>query len=361
MTNILSRILSSRKNKSLDEEIKSFKEKQQKEEAFERKEHGIQPVPLENIVGSVGRYKDFDGRFRLKRNRPSARLQNIKQALRQGKTLPPIKLFQVKNEYYVLDGNHRVSAAKELDYDSIDAHIVEFLPSKNSLENILYRQKIEFQEKTNLFQSIELSEVGQYNYLLKQISDHQNYLKTIGEYSPSLKTVAQDWYQTIYRPLTAIIKKNHLTDIFPNRSIADFYAYISFHQWEKGRKRKYGIGIDQLIPKNMAEFREKMADEAGIEMPEMKRGITAFIFINVKMGLEYRVMNKLLKREAVQEVHCVPGEFDIIAKIVMERDMLLSDSEVVGQFIHENVRSISDVTQTQTIIPIATKHRNTPV
>ncbi len=53
-----------------------------------------------------------------------------------------------KNEYFVLDGNHRVAAAKEMGYESIDAHILEFLPSRNSLENILYREKIKFRDKT---------------------------------------------------------------------------------------------------------------------------------------------------------------------------------------------------------------------
>lgn len=359
MTNMLDKLLHAKKNRGEKAAVKSFKEKQQIEEAFDRRDHGVQSVALKQIIGSVGRYKDFDGRFRLKKGRPSARLQKVKEALQQGKILPPVKLFQIKNEYYVLDGNHRVSASKQLGFDFIEAHIVEFLPSKNSLENILYREKQDFQNKTNLFGPIDLTEIGQYRYLLKQISDHKRYLETTGDQAVSFKSAAHDWFQTIYRPLTVIIKNSHLTVIFPKRTIADFYVYISFHQWEKSRQRKYGIGIDQLIPKSMEEFREEMADKTEIEMPEMKRGITTIVLMNVKVGHEYRIMDRLLKLEAVQEIYYVPGEFDIIAKIVMERDLLYSDSEIIGQFVHEHIRSLADVTRTQTIIPIAAKLKKT--
>jgi uncharacterized ParB-like nuclease family protein len=61
--------------------------------------------------------------------------------MRQGKSLPPVKLYQIKDEYYVLDGNHRIAAAKEFGRSEIMAKIVEFIPSSNTLENIIYREK----------------------------------------------------------------------------------------------------------------------------------------------------------------------------------------------------------------------------
>ena len=89
---------------------------------------GVCDVPLEQIIGSVGRYQDFDGRFRIKSHVPPERLLKIKEALRQGKPLPPVKLYQIKDEYYVLDGNHRVAAAKEFGHDSIRAQILVYWP-----------------------------------------------------------------------------------------------------------------------------------------------------------------------------------------------------------------------------------------
>ena len=92
----------------------------------------------------------------------------------------------------------------------------------------------------------------------------------------------------------------------------------------------------------------------------MKRMTAAFLLINVEMRREKRIMEKLFDHNEVQEVHFVPGEFDIIAKIVVESDWLSSESEVIGQFIQQHVRSIQGVTKTQTIIPISSKRKKYP-
>ena len=65
-------------------EFKNFKVQQEKEAAFGNRDRGIRLVPLDRIVGSVGRYHDFDTRFRIKQNIPSERLQWIKEAMRGG-------------------------------------------------------------------------------------------------------------------------------------------------------------------------------------------------------------------------------------------------------------------------------------
>ncbi len=338
-------------------EIKRFSEKQRQEEAFDERDLGVRPAELNRIVGSVGRYRDFDARFRLKRNLPSDRLEKIKAAMKQGKTLPPVKLYQIKNEFYVLDGNHRVAAANELDREFIDAHIIEFLPSRNTLENILYREKVDFLGKTRLSDAIVLTEIGQYDYLMKQITEHQRFLTT-GDAAPiPLEKAALDWWESIYRPLFTIIENSPLPKSFPDRTVADLYAYISYHQWEKGRKRTYGIGVDQLIPKEMEEFRKKMSNMKELDPPEMTHWISAFILISVKVGREYRVMDKLFTLPEVAEVHCMHGAFDLLAKIVLKRELLSSDAEIIGQFVHKNVRRIPDVAKTQTMIPISSKQR----
>ena len=110
-------------------EAKNFKKHQIKEKAFDAKKRGTRIVPLKQIVGSVGRYHDFDRKFRLKRHISTDRLEHVKELMQGGVSLPPVRLYQIKDEYYVLDGNHRVSAAKKLGYRYIEARIVEFLPA----------------------------------------------------------------------------------------------------------------------------------------------------------------------------------------------------------------------------------------
>lgn len=338
-------------------ETKSFREDQINEGAFDTIKRGTCPVPLNKITGSVSRYHDFDNRFRIKKHIPSDRLENIKAFMRSGKRLPPVKLYQIKDEFYVLDGNHRVSAAKEFGHETIQADIVEFIPSKNTLENILYLQRSDFMDKTGLSQEIHLTELGQYDYLLEQIKKHQDYLWRITGRKVSVKESAQDWYKTIYTPLITIIDKGQLIRHFENRTLSDLYTYISFHQWERNLSRKYGIGIDKLIPKDMEEFRNKMADMKEQQYPELQRDITAFVLINVKAKSEYRIIDKLFVHEEVKELHSVHGDVDIIAKIVLTRDMLSSDAEIIGNFVHDHIRGVSGVSSTQTLIPGYSKIR----
>ena len=185
---------------------KSFKDDQQKESAFETINRGIRRVALDQIIGSVGRYKDFDTKFRPKHHLAADRYIRIKQALRQGRTLPPVKLYQIKDKFYALDGNHRIAAAKELSHTDIQAHIVEFIAAKKTLENILYYQLARFSEKTGLPYRITLTEVGQYENLLDQISAHQAHLETSDTEQIEFGQAAKDWYETIYRPLISIIR-----------------------------------------------------------------------------------------------------------------------------------------------------------
>ena len=334
-----------------DSEAKCFRENQECEGAFDHVDRGICSVPLAQIVGSVGRYHDFDSQFKLKGHVPPDRLISVKQAMREGKSLPPVKLYKIKDEYYVLDGNHRISAAKEFGRSDIMAKIVEFIPSSNTLENIIYREKSEFVEQTGLTQPIDISEVGQFPYLLEQVEHHRTFLAGKEKPGATLKQAAEDWYTTIYLPMAGIIEKANLLASFPGRTLDDLFAYISFHQWEKGRRRRYGIGIDKLIPKDMEAFREKMANVNKDEYPEMLRSITAFIMMNVEAKRELKIVDKLFALPEVKEVHSVHGSIDILAKIALTRDLLSSDAEVIGQFVHERVRQIDGIVSTQTLIP----------
>ena len=341
-------------------EIKSFKDQQQAEAAYDSHDRGIRSVVVDRIVGSVGRYKDFDSQFRLKRRASSERLQWIKEAMRQGRNLGPVKLYQIKNEYFVLDGNHRIAAAKELGQDEILAHLVELVPTDNSLQNILYRERAEFADRTRLPVEINLTEVNQYAQLLEQISEHMKFLQQDSGKTVSLEDAALDWHRTIYRPLCNIIKKGRLGESFPERTIADLYAYITLHQWKEGRRRRrYGIGIDKLIQKDMEAFRKSMADLKDCEYPEMKHGITVFILMNVQAKKENKLMDKIYELEPVREIHSVHGDVDILVKVVLTRDLLSSDAEIISEFVHEKIRQLPGVNSTTTLIPGMSKIKET--
>jgi DNA-binding Lrp family transcriptional regulator len=198
--------------------------------------------------------------------------------------------------------------------------------------------------------------VGQFGWLLEQIKEHQTSLEQLTATETSLKNAAEDWHNTVYMPLVDIIKHSGLEKAFPRRTLADLYVYISYHHWHEGReKRKYGGNLDELIPNSMEKFRTKVMAQSEHPFPDMKRITTAFIMISVKPELEKEIAEKLYAYNEVKELHYVPADFDIIAKIVLERDLLSSESEVVRQFVQEKVRRIPGITWTQTIIPLSSK------
>jgi hypothetical protein len=340
------------KRKAEPDLAKSFKESQSREAAFDTRDRGTRLVPVDRIVGSVGRYNDFDDRFRIRPHMPSDRLESIKTAMRAGKSMPPVKLYQIKNEYYVTDGNHRIAAAKELGRQEIRARILEFIPSRDSLENLLYREKSAFEDHTGLSAGIELTEVGQYDRLLDQIRRHRDFLTGGSGKRISVQEASQDWYQTIYKPLTAIVAKGRLLEHFPDRKAGDLYVYISSYLWEThDRERRFGIGLSRKVPADMEEFRKTMANLGETEYPEMLREITAFILMNVAARKEFSIVDKLFALDEVKEVHSVHGSYDIIAKVVLRRNMITSDAETIGDFVHNKIRQISGIQSTQTLIP----------
>ena len=332
--------------------VKSFQRSQQEEAAFDSRVRGIRTIPLDRIVGSVGRYNDFDDRFRMRSHMPVERLEAIKQAYRNGKSLPPVKLYQIKNEYYVLDGNHRIAALKEIGRDEVQAKIIEFIPSEKSMGNLIYREKAEFDDLTQLPAEIELTELGQYQHLLRQIEDHQKFLQTQTGHQMPLEEAALDWYRTIYTPLIEIIKNGNLITHFPERSLGDLFVYISVYQWEKSdRKRSYGIGLTGQVPQNMEEFRAKMATLDKGEYPDMLREITVFVLMGVEARKENRVIDKLIQLEEITELHSVHGSVDLVLKILLKRNLVMSDAETIGDFVHSKIRQIPGVLSTQTLIP----------
>lgn len=331
--------------------LQRFDQTRQSQQAYESVNRGVAQILLARIVGTVGRYQDFDSQFRPKANGVSDRYLAIRRAMAAGKSLPPVSLYQIKEDYFILDGHHRVTAARELGKTHIRACILELLPGADTLENKLYLERIEFRDRAGLAETIELTEPGQFDQLVQQVEFHQQFLDKGCTGGVSFQQAAADWHRTIYRPLRALVEGSGLVRSFPGRTVDDLYLYISVHQWQPGKTRKYGIGIDRLIPKDMEAFREKMAEYKEAEYPEMKREIIVFVLLNVDGRQEARIMDRLLELDEVDEVHSVHGSIDFVVKATLQRDLLASDAEVISQFTHGSIRTLRGVKSTQTLIP----------
>lgn len=201
---------------------------------------GIHQVALDEIVGSVGRYDEMTRQF-LPLN-DSLKNRWVKMVeLAQTEGWPPVELYKVGNVYFVRDGNHRVSAARQLKFPSIEAHVWEYpddiaIGPKDSLDEVLnrFRERV-FLEKTGLNQrypdyDIRFTAGGRYPELQAQIEDLRQKLELIDEREVSFEEAADAWYEVVYLPSVQIIRESGLLSAFPGRTEADLFAWMSLHR-----------------------------------------------------------------------------------------------------------------------------------
>jgi len=201
-------------------------------------------IPVDKIVGSVGRAADLGAGFRLKR--PDARYYRIRKAMEKGEILPPIIVYQVGDEYYVLDGNHRVAVAKELGMEFIDAEVIEFFPAPKRESRALRKKREEFEKLTGLT-AIDAGEPRHYDSFLNYIKDYaENMKRSLGREVP-LQEAALNWFLGVYTPVVQAIVERGLEEIFPKKSLADIFAFVQDYKWYKSQKEGYDIGFDRAL------------------------------------------------------------------------------------------------------------------
>ncbi len=217
------------KNKSKEESLKGFYHESRARSYQGCLDRGIQVVEINKVVGSVGRSLSFNRDFSIRDpgnlSHALGRVARIEEAMERGEALPPIELYKMDDEYYVLDGHHRIVAAKKQGQKFIDANVTEYLPLRNAAGRSFIQKRIEFEDKTGL-QSISLSHRESYNRLLRQIENYKNLLEQKGNNVVSFKEAAQDWLESIYHPVAQKIRNLNLKEYLPGARTSDIYVYL---------------------------------------------------------------------------------------------------------------------------------------
>jgi len=227
--------------------LKCFDEERRRKNFIFRIDQGIVTVNIDKIVGSVGRCLDFDSGFFLQANHSLNRLKSVKQALEDLEPLPVVELYKMDDEYYVVDGHHRIAAAKQLGQKFIDAHIIEYFPPADSRENLLRQKRIEFEYETGLGQ-ILFSRRSSYNKVLQQIKERQMYLEEKEDMNVPIREAAKDWFQKIYYPITRKIKQEHLSEYLREATTpGDVYIYLCDQLQLRNRKNNCYISFNEAI------------------------------------------------------------------------------------------------------------------
>jgi len=241
--------------------VKGFGTVSKKLNLSNRAYRGIHAIKVSDIVGSVGRVQDFLSGFRLKN--PDVRYYRLRKIMEKGEAIPPIIVYKVGNEYYVLDGNHRVAIAKELGIEFIDAEVIEFFPSERKESRTLREKRMEFESLTGL-KGIDLTEPRHYDTFINYIHDYAQQMELFLKRKVDIKEAALNWFLSIYTPAVQRIVEKGLEDVYQGKTLGDIFCFILDYKWYKSQKEGYDIGFDKAMQGFIKEI-------LGKEEPEEKK------------------------------------------------------------------------------------------
>lgn len=202
-----------------------------------RQDLGLQEIPLDAVIGSVGRYQDFNRSFLPRSANIEERWANVKVAMSSLRGVPPIDVYKIGEVYFVLDGNHRASVARDMGHKTISAYVTEiktlvplaadFTPDKI----VLMEEKADFLEATRLETllpqvSLDLTAPGMYQKLLDHIRTHRYFMGIEQEREISFDEAVVHWYEDVYIPLKTLIQRIGILRDFPGRTETDMYLWI---------------------------------------------------------------------------------------------------------------------------------------
>jgi hypothetical protein len=198
---------------------------------------GVRPVELKKIVGSLNRYHEFDRAFLPLEDQAADRWQSIDRAFYQDVNLPPVVLYKVGEVYFVVDGHHRVSVAREQGQLEIDAEVRECSTKVNITADLrpedleILGEKVNFLERTELDRirpkaSIKLTIPDGFDRMLEHIAVHRYFMGLDQQRDISDEEAVAHWYDKVYRPITSSIRHSGILEEFPGKTEGDLYLWV---------------------------------------------------------------------------------------------------------------------------------------
>jgi nucleotide-binding universal stress UspA family protein len=256
-------------------ELLSYDDIRKKLKVTNLRERGLHDIPVDKIIGSVGRYNDFTRSFLPKSNTSEERWARVKMAVSDLTGVPPIEVYQLGDAYFVIDGNHRVSIARQLGMPTISAYVTEvktrvpLTVHDNPNEIICKSRYAEFLERTNLDKlrpeaDLLMTFCAQYSVLLDHIDVHRYYMGLDFQRDVTYEEAVAHWYDAVYMPVVEMVREQGIIRNFPERTEADIYWLLAEHRaeleealgWEVdpgtavtdlARKKKAGTTISRVL------------------------------------------------------------------------------------------------------------------
>lgn len=202
-------------------------------------DRGMHDVPLERIVGTLGREREFNREFLPRDEALRDRWEEVEE-LAEGPTgFSPVELYKVGEAYFVVDGHHRVSVARSLGVPTIEALVKEFLtpvpiaPDASIEDVLLQRGLADFLETTGLVPAapdeFRVTEANGYERLLEHITVHRYYRGIETGRGQMWPEAVASWRDTVYRPMVEAVRRSGIMKEFPSRTETDLYLFTMDH------------------------------------------------------------------------------------------------------------------------------------
>jgi hypothetical protein len=202
---------------------------------------GVQTVRVDQIAGSLNRYHEFDRVFLPVSETLADRWQSVNRAFYQDISLPPVVLYKVGDVYFVVDGHHRVSVAREKGQEFIEAEVRECATRVNITPNLrpedleILEDKVHFLERTSLDRllpdaNIKLTIPDGFDRMLEHIAVHRYFMGLDLKRDISEEEAVKHWYETVYMPVVNVIRETGILNQFPGKTEGDLYLWVLDHQ-----------------------------------------------------------------------------------------------------------------------------------
>ncbi len=202
---------------------------------------GVHTVRVEEIVGSLNRYHDFDRAFLPTEDTTRGRWQSVDRAFYEEVSLPPVVLYKVGQVYFVVDGHHRVSVAREQGQEFIDADVrecstrVNIGPDLKPEDLVILGEKVHFLERTHLDDvrpdsRIRLTIPDGFDRMIQHIAVHRYFMGLDLKRAVSEQEAILHWYDTVYVPIVKVIRSSKVLKDFPGKTEGDLYLWVLDHQ-----------------------------------------------------------------------------------------------------------------------------------
>jgi hypothetical protein len=245
---------------------------------------GMREIPIDQIVGSVNRYRDFDRVFLPLQRHTQGRWMSIDRAHLSDIILPPIEVYKIGETYYVKDGNHRVSVARQKGQMYIDADVIEIDvpvpvdPDVDIGELILRLEHVNFLERTRLHEhypghDIRLTNPGGYERLIEHISVHRYFLGVQRQRDITWEEAVTGWVEQVYLPLVYVIREYKVMKEFPKRTETDLYLWIIEHLWYLREEFQSDVSLEMAA----AHFTEQFSPRPLRQLLSMVRRTVRFL------------------------------------------------------------------------------------